>query len=201
MSNHAAQHLGSILGNLNAKHPVSVVEIQEGALNLTKAYIQTILEAEDQKLRSAEVPESKVGYKEPTGNGSESIKLDDNGGYVGVGKDTYYHSDRGQNSNPDNTENLAGSKQNYVESSTGKEAEGEKGEISESGMGAGDLPDYAHMVTHGGSTSTHDEPDAATMKKINAKPLNIDEYKNKNLASNPKKDAAKAIANIFKKVN
>ena len=204
----AAKHLGSILENVNNSHPAETLVINESSLNLAKGLvINHILEASNQseKLRSAEVPESRVGYNEPTGNGNETVTLDDNGGYVGKGKDTYYHSDRGQNSNQDNSENLTGSKQNYVESSTGKEAAGETGEkeISESGMGLHDLPDYEAMTRTGGSTTTHDEPDAKTIKKMGGigKPPSIDEYRNTKVASNPKKDAAKAIADIFRKVN
>ena len=205
----AAKHLGSILENVNVLHPTTTtLVINESSLNLAKGLvIGQIIEASNQseKLRSAEVPESRVGYKEPTSDakdGSESITLDDNGGYVGNGKDTYYHADRGQNANPSNSDNLAGSKQNYVESSTGKEAAGESGEISESGMGAGDLPDYEAMTRTGGSTSTQDEPDAKTIKKMGGigKPPSIDEYKNTKAAAN-RKEAAKAIANVFKKFN
>lgn len=198
----AAKHLGSILENVNVSHPTTTLVINESSLNLAKGLvIGQIIEASNQseKLRSAEVPESRVGYKEPTGDGSGPITLDDNGGYVGNGKDTYYHADRGQNANPSNSDNLAGSKQNYVESSTGKEA---AGEISESGMGAGDLPDYEAMTRTGGSTSTHDEPDAKTIKKMGGigKPPSIDEYKNTKVATN-RKDAVKAISDVFKKVN
>ena len=206
--NPAAKHLGSILENVITSQPATQLEINESSLAFAKGLvINHILEATTasnklDKLRSAEVPESRVGYKEPTGNGSENVTLDDNGGYTGNGKDTYYHSDRGQNANPDNSDNLAGSKQNYVESSTGKEAAGESGEISESGMGAGDLPDYEAMTRTGGSTSTHDEPDAKIIKKMGGigKPPSIDEYRNTKIATN-RKDAAKAIANVFKKIN
>ena len=202
----AAKQLGSILENVNVSHPTTTtLVINESSLNLAKdLVIGQIIEASNQseKLRSAEVPESRVGYKEPTGDakdGSGSITLDDNGGYVGNGKDTYYHADRGQNANPSNSDNLAGSKQNYVESSTGKEA---AGEISDSGMGAGDYPLNEAMTRTGGSTSTHDEPDAKTIKKMGGigKPPSIDEYKNTKVATN-RKDAIKAISDVFKKFN
>lgn len=209
----AAKHLGSILENVNVSHPVNTLTIQESSLNLAKHLVIALQESKDQsteKLRSAEVPESRVGYTEPTDNGDKDITLDDNGGYVGNGKDTYYHSDKGKNSNTDSSDNLTGSSQNYVESSTGKEAAGiapiKQGEIQESGMGAGDLPDYEAMTRTGGSTTTHDEPDEKLMKKIGAKAPNIEDHRNMKSplnkpVSNPRADASKAIAAIFKKVN
>ena len=197
MSIHAAKHLQSIIENVNSKYPITKEAINENTVAFTKLYIQqTILEASEEKLRSAEVPESRVGYKEPSTTDSD-IKLDDNGGYVGTGKDTYYRLDKGSNTS-NNDEDLTGSKQNWIESTTGKEAAPKDG-ITESGMEAGDLPDYEEMTRTGGSTSTPDEPDEKTMKKIGAKAPNIDEHRNTKLAS--RKDAAKAIANVFKKVN
>ncbi len=197
----AAKHLGSILENVNVSHPVNTLTIQENSLALAKHLVVALQEEANEKLRSAEVPESRVGYTEPTDNGDKDITLDDNGGFVGNGKDTYYHSDKGKNSNTDSTDNLTGSSQNYVESSTGKEAAGQAGEISESGMSAGDLPDYEAMTRTGGSTSTPDEPDEKLMKKIGAKAPNIEDHRNMKSPLNNRKDAAKAIAAIFKKVN
>ena len=198
MSIHAAKHLQSIIENVNSKYPITKEAINENTVAFTKLYIQqTILEASEEKLRSAEVPESRVGYKEPSTTDSD-IKLDDNGGYVGTGKDTYYKLDKGSNTS-NNDEDLTGSKQNWIESTTGKEAAPKDG-ITESGMEAGDLPDYEEMTRTGGSTSTPDEPDEKTMKKIGAKAPNIDEHRN-NRTNMSRKDAAKAIANVFKKIN
>ena len=195
----ASLHLGSILENMQ---PIkNNLEINEATTEFILGYTKAILEAENKgndsnqstkaidsadtgKLRSAEVPESRVGYKEPfeaSSNPEDEIysKLDDNGEYTGVGKDTYYKLDKGDNSSLNDPQNRTGSKQEWVESKDGKEASG----ITEAGMELEDLPDYEKMTREGGETSTPDEPSDEIKKKIeNSETKEQDSKKLKNSA-------------------
>ena len=181
----ASMHLGAILENMQpVKNNLEINEASIGfVLDYTKAILESSLDSNNSnpstkvidaidsadkangKLRSAEVPESRVGYKEPfeaSSNPEDEIysKLDDNGEYTGVGKDTYYKLDKGDNSSLNDPQNRTGSKQEWIESKDGKEASGiGKSGITESGMEAEDLPDYEKMTKEGGETSTPDEPE------------------------------------------
>ena len=202
----ASLHLGSILENMQ---PIkNNLEINEATTEFVLGYTKVILEAENKgndstkaidnadtgKLRSAEVPESRVGYKEPfeaSSNPADEIysKLDDNGEYTGGGKDTYHKLDKGDNSSLNDPQNRTGSKQEWVESKDGKEASGieesgiTKSGITEAGMELEDLPDYEKMTREGGETSTPDEPSDEIKKKIeNSETKEQDSKKLKNSA-------------------